>query len=135
VSAPVEATQAAAVVSADNPETTGKSFDGVPSVAVKFVTKPAVHNSSEPRRVSATTLPIAETSSPRKPPQQTTPDQLWAQVKKNKSDAEIELARMYLEGVSVPRNCTQARILLEAASRHGNALAIDLLKDRTSACH
>jgi TPR repeat protein len=59
---------------------------------------------------------------------------LWVQVKNQNSDAEIKLARLFLEGVTVPQNCAQARVLLLAASRRGNARAADLLSDTNSQC-
>jgi general secretion pathway protein A len=62
------------------------------------------------------------------------PAALWARVKNQNSDAEIELARLYLEGLAVPRNCVQAKVLLLAASRKGNARAADLLSDTSSQC-
>lgn len=62
------------------------------------------------------------------------PTSLWAKVKKQDSDAEVELAQLYLEGTSVPQNCQQAHILLMAASRKGNARAADLLANYTDQC-
>jgi general secretion pathway protein A len=62
------------------------------------------------------------------------PDQLWAQVRKQNSNAEVELARMYLEGSAVPKNCQQAQVLLLAASRKGNIRAADLLTNSGSQC-
>jgi type II secretory pathway predicted ATPase ExeA len=62
------------------------------------------------------------------------PSKLWALVKKKDTNAEVELARMYLDGTGVPQNCTQAQILLEAASRKGSARASDLLSDAAGQC-
>jgi type II secretory pathway predicted ATPase ExeA len=62
------------------------------------------------------------------------PEQLWAQVKKENSNAEVELARMYLEGSVVPQNCQQAQVLLQAASQKGNRRAADLLSGQSSQC-
>jgi TPR repeat protein len=62
------------------------------------------------------------------------PEQLWAQVKKQNSNAEVELARMYREGSVVPQNCQQAQVLLLAASRKGNTRATDLLHNDGSQC-
>jgi general secretion pathway protein A len=55
------------------------------------------------------------------------PAKLWEQVKGESSDAEVELGRLYIEGTAVPKNCAQAELLLQAASRRGNARAADLL--------
>ncbi len=62
------------------------------------------------------------------------PSKLWAQVKEQNSDAEVELARLYLEGKAVPQNCAQAQVLLMAASRRGNSRADDLLSDPGGQC-
>jgi type II secretory pathway predicted ATPase ExeA len=62
------------------------------------------------------------------------PAKLWAQVKMQSSDAEVKLARLYLEGTAVPQNCAQAQILLLAATRKENALAPGLLNDYVGRC-
>ncbi len=62
------------------------------------------------------------------------PAKLWAQVKNENSDAEVELARLYIEGTDVPQNCTQAQLLLLAASRKGNERAAELLNDYGQKC-
>lgn len=62
------------------------------------------------------------------------PAKLWEQVKNANSDAEIDLARLYMEGTVVPQNCTQAQILLLAASRRGNARAAQLLNTYRGQC-
>lgn len=61
-------------------------------------------------------------------------DELWKRVKQQNNDAEVELARMYLDGTAVPRNCEQAHILLQAASQKGNTQANKLLNDESSRC-
>jgi type II secretory pathway predicted ATPase ExeA len=66
--------------------------------------------------------------------QPTDPAKLWEKVKIANSDAEIELARLYMEGTTVPRNCTQAQLLLLAASRKGNARAAELLSTYGDRC-
>jgi type II secretory pathway predicted ATPase ExeA len=63
------------------------------------------------------------------------PATLWKQVKVGRVDAEIELAVSYLVGKGVEENCSQARVLLQDASRKGNARATDLLANLTSQCH
>lgn len=45
---------------------------------------------------------------------------LWSAVGAGSSAAEVDLARLYLKGEGVPRNCEQARILLRAAAKSGN---------------
>jgi general secretion pathway protein A len=68
-------------------------------------------------------------------PQASDVDQLWQQVKKSqRSDAEVKLARIYLEGTVVPRNCAQAQVLLQDATRRRNASAADLLNEFVTQC-
>ena len=45
---------------------------------------------------------------------------LWSAVGAGDSSAELELARLYLKGEGVLRNCEQAKILLRAAAKGGN---------------
>lgn len=63
------------------------------------------------------------------------PATLWNKVKQGRSDAEVELARIYAEGIGVERNCMQARVLLQDASRKGNTQAADLITDFARQCH
>jgi hypothetical protein len=53
----------------------------------------------------------------------TTSQQLWKAVAEGNTTAEIALAQLYLTGNGVPKNCEQARVLLSAASKKGNAEA------------
>jgi PilZ domain len=46
---------------------------------------------------------------------------LWISVEKGNPSAELTLAELYWHGQGVGRNCDQARILLSAAARKGNA--------------
>jgi TPR repeat protein len=46
---------------------------------------------------------------------------LWVAVEKGNSGAEMALAELYWHGQGVSRNCDQAKILLTAAARKGNA--------------
>lgn len=62
------------------------------------------------------------------------PIKLWAEVKKQNSDAEVELADLYIAGTAVPKNCDQAQILLRAASRRGNLRAGKMLHDFEDRC-
>ncbi len=49
---------------------------------------------------------------------------LWVAVGRGNTEAELELADLYLRGEGIPRkNCEQARILLIAASNSGNPVA------------
>lgn len=55
------------------------------------------------------------------------PAELWRRVQRGSANAEVELARLYLDGQRVTQNCEQARMLLLAASRKRSGAAIDLL--------
>ena len=60
---------------------------------------------------------------------------LWSAVTSGDSSAEIGLARLYLKGEGVPRNCEQAKVLLRAAAKGGSAEARQQLKKlRTWGC-
>jgi hypothetical protein len=48
---------------------------------------------------------------------------LWSAVASGDSSAEVDLARLYLRGEGVPRNCVQAKVLLRAAAKGGNSEA------------
>lgn len=53
---------------------------------------------------------------------------LWSAVASGDSSAEVQLARLYLKGEGVPRNCEQAKVLLRAAAKGGSAQARQQLK-------
>ena len=48
---------------------------------------------------------------------------LWTAVEKGNTSAEMDLAELFRTGKGVAKNCDQARILLTAAARKGNAEA------------
>ncbi len=52
---------------------------------------------------------------------------LWAAVAQGNTSAEVTLAKLYLIGGGVTKNCDQARVLLQAAAKKGNGEAIDKL--------
>ena len=55
------------------------------------------------------------------------PDELWRRVRKGNPDAEVALARLYLEGKVVTQNCEQARLLLLAAAKRKSKAAESVL--------
>ena len=60
---------------------------------------------------------------------------LWSAVGAGDSSAEVDLARLYLKGEGVARNCEQARILLRAAVKNGSREARrQLQKLRRNGC-
>jgi hypothetical protein len=56
------------------------------------------------------------------------PVELWKAVKRGNVIAEVALAKLYLQGKSVPQNCEQAHMLLQTASTKGSKPADTLLK-------
>jgi hypothetical protein len=52
---------------------------------------------------------------------------LWAAVAQGNTAAEVALAKLYLIGGGVTKNCDQARVLLQAAAKKGNGEALDKL--------
>jgi len=112
----------------------GATASSIPPVDGRSASKPAATEDSRRPETTSASRPNAATQLHSTRAHATTPDDLWSQVKNENSDAELELARMYLEGTSVPRNCTQAQILLQAASRRGNEHATYLLKDGEGQC-
>jgi hypothetical protein len=61
---------------------------------------------------------------------------LWSEVGAGNTKAEVELAQLYLEGDGVTKNCEQARVLLRAAAKKGNAEALQQYRRLGfAACH
>ncbi|HET9400312.1 MAG TPA: PilZ domain-containing protein [Candidatus Acidoferrales bacterium] len=52
---------------------------------------------------------------------------LWSSVEKGNLEAEIELADLYASGYRVPKNCTQARVLLQSAAKRDSSEALHRL--------
>ena len=60
---------------------------------------------------------------------------LWQAVENGDTVAEVALANHYAIGAGVEKNCAQARVLLEAAAKHGNEAAVKrLIQLRSSGC-
>lgn len=60
---------------------------------------------------------------------------LWQAVENGDTVAEVALANHYATGAGVEKNCAQARVLLEAAAKHGNEAAMKrLVQLRSSGC-
>src|SRR6202790_5245208 len=56
---------------------------------------------------------------------------LWQEVSKGNTSAEVTLAKLYLIGGGVTKNCDQARVLLRAAAKKGNSESISKLSQIT----
>jgi hypothetical protein len=52
---------------------------------------------------------------------------LWRRVRQGSPEAEVALAKLYLQGIAVERSCEQAHVLLSAASRKRSKAADGLL--------
>jgi hypothetical protein len=60
---------------------------------------------------------------------------LWSEIGKGNVSAEVELAQLYVKGDGVRKNCEQARVLLQAASKEGNTEAQHQLRNlKKSGC-
>jgi hypothetical protein len=57
--------------------------------------------------------------------------ELWSAVGQGNTAAEVTLAKLYLIGGGVAKNCDQARVLLRAAAKKGNSEAITKLSQIT----
>ncbi len=55
------------------------------------------------------------------------PSELWSRVRHGNPEAEVALAKLYLKGTTLERNCEQAHLLLLAASRKQSKAADALL--------
>jgi hypothetical protein len=55
------------------------------------------------------------------------PTELWSRVRQGSPEAEVALAKLYLQGIAVGRSCEQAHVLLSAASRQRSKAADGLL--------
>jgi hypothetical protein len=55
------------------------------------------------------------------------PAELWKRVQNGSANAEVELARLYLDGKGVAQNCEQAHLLLLAALKKRSNAASNLL--------
>ena len=80
--------------------------------------RPAPNNKSVRSAVSRAAKPAPATDDPA---------ELWKRVRKGDADAEVALAKLYVDGNGVPRNCEQAHLLLLAASRKGHKTADSVL--------
>jgi general secretion pathway protein A len=124
-----------AAVTTDGQNPTGTTAHGEPQLKVESVLKSAADRTLRQGQTISQTRVLQSRQPPRPDVAEILePSKLWAQVKSGNSDAEIELARMYLQGTEVPQNCAQAQILLLTASRKGNARAADLLSNSTNQC-
>lgn len=132
-----------AAMSASTPPSVSAETNGIESSSARSVEEQAASSvaiaSLDPplaEKVATAEKPTTPTSridKPQKEAATSDPAKLWAQVKMSDSNAEVKLARMFLEGTGVAQNCAQAEILLLDASRKGNSQASSLLSDALAA--
>jgi type II secretory pathway predicted ATPase ExeA len=108
------------------------TFDSALQTAVEAISTQTEEASPSHRSSAAKSAVARSRTGSAQPTDRTT---LWQQVKKGRSDAEVELALIYLEGTGIEQNCEQARVLLRDASRKGNTHAADWLANPVSLCH
>jgi len=56
-------------------------------------------------------------------------DWLWKSVAKRNTEAAVLLARLYLRGEGVEKNCDQGRVLLDIAAKKGSAQAASMIEN------
>jgi hypothetical protein len=93
-------------------------------------------NATPPANAAKTDVAVAPNKAPAETqfvdvPRNLSPDaqarSLWSAVAQGNTAAEVALAKLYLIGGGVTKNCDQARVLLQAAAKKGNGEAIDKL--------
>jgi hypothetical protein len=120
----------ASPVQDDGPVASESSNEISPSEALENSPLPSAVEPLPANSPPANSL-AAELPKPPQPPRHasgvrnsaTTSQQLWKAVAEGNTTAEIALAQLYLTGNGVPKSCEQARVLLSAASKKGNAEA------------
>jgi hypothetical protein len=107
----------------------GASASVVPATSPEPQTRSATVPESAPQPAVPATVSFPGTTPAAKKTVEIADDpvQLWKRVQRGNTGAEIELAKLYLDGVRVAQNCEQARLLLLAASKKGSTVASNLL--------
>ncbi len=106
----------APAIAAAPPELTPPSASAPEKVAER--PKPVSRGTTVPAPHAATPVSTADD-----------PAELWKRVGKGDTDAEVTLARLYLDGNRVTQNCEQARLLLLAAVKRRNPAADQVLSN------
>jgi hypothetical protein len=115
----------------------GKLHTATPSAVLPDIKKPVVdstppiapvpeNNRAQPV-TNATIISEPVKASLRKVEMTQDPAELWKDVQRGSTQAEIQLAMMYMDGTRVGQNCEQAHLLLMAAAKKQNAKSSDLL--------
>ena len=93
----------------------------VENAAERFIVPPAAREVPQIVATKPVTAPTIDAA-------KVDPVELWKAVKRGSVNAEVALAKLYLEGEAVPQNCEQAHMLLSVASMKGSKAADSLLK-------
>jgi hypothetical protein len=130
--APPELAKDRAATSGVAPSAGLQPEQAAPSVPAA-IPAPKVEKPAPSPRIKQSSTPKPEdyrNASPAKlPVDPNDPNELWLAVGQGDTDSEVTLARLYLTGRLVKKNCEQGRVLLTAASKKGNAEAISELHE------
>ncbi len=103
------------------------------SASQQSITQPPSQQSTTPRPELTSGGKEVVPGKPRRLPDDVA--SLWQAVENGDTVAEVALANHYATGAGVEKNCAQARVLLEAAAKHGNEAAVKrLVQLRSSGC-
>jgi PilZ domain len=98
--------------------------------------KPAPEPAPVKHPAAPSSKPAPQVTNSKLPIDPNDPNELWLAVGQGDTDAEVALANLYKTGHLVEKNCNQARVLLTAAAKKGNAEGITQLRELTrSGCH
>jgi len=112
-----------------------------PGTPRQSVSEQGSTNATPPANAARTDVAAAPNKTPAETqfvdvPRNLSPDaqarSLWSAVAQGNTSAEVALAKLYLIGGGVTKNCDQARVLLQAAAKKGNSEAIDKLSQLQS---
>jgi hypothetical protein len=103
-------------IAATPPDPAPASAAAPENVAVQ--PKPVSRDPTVPASHAATPVPTTDD-----------PAELWKRVGKGNADAEVTLAKLYLDGNRVTQNCEQAHLLLLAAAKKQNRAAAQVLSN------
>jgi hypothetical protein len=105
-----------------------------PAPVASTQTQPTAEEVKPPVRISRNTVKAVHAPAASAPQVEATvplatndPAELWKGVRVGNAHAAVTLAKLYLDGTSVPQSCEQTHMLLLAASKKGNKAADDLL--------
>jgi hypothetical protein len=108
----------------------------VPSIPTRTITRTSIAASSQnavPQVPTLQTSPASSDTTSSERHAETIveirddPAELWKRVQRGNANAEVELARLYLDGRGVAQNCEQAHLLLLAAWKKRSDAASNLL--------